>query len=99
MVPFRFSVKSSGMNYRAREDPRIRPITEAFLTVYNYFGYGLVEAAYCGALALELRDRGHKVIRETVIDVRYKQRHVAWQRLDLIIDDQVIVEVKAALKL
>lgn len=74
-------------------------IVGAFLAVYNYFGYGLSERIYAGALAYELRDRGHLVIRELVVDVRYKNRHVATQRLDMVIDDTLIVEIKSTEKL
>jgi GxxExxY protein len=78
------------------EAERVRSIVGGFFDVYNYYGYGLSERVYAGALEHELRDRGHVVIRELVIDVRYKGRHAAWQRLDMVIDDRVIVENKAA---
>jgi GxxExxY protein len=81
------------------EADRVRSIVGGFFDVYNYYGYGLSERVYAGALEHELRDRGHLVVRELVIDVRYKGRHVAWQRLDMVIDDRVIVENKAAEKL
>ncbi len=76
-----------------------RSIVAAFFDVYNYFGYGLSERIYAGALAFELRERGHLVVRELVVDVRYKNRHVATQRLDMVIDDKVIVEIKATERL
>jgi GxxExxY protein len=81
------------------EGELVHSIVGGFLAVYNYFGYGLSERVYCGALVCELRDRGHVVARETAIDVRYKGRHVAQQRIDLVIDDKVIVENKATEKL
>jgi GxxExxY protein len=81
------------------EADRVRSIVGGFFDVYNYYGYGLSERVYAGALEHELRDRGHIVVREMVIDVRYKGRHAAWQRLDMVIDDRVIVENKAAEKI
>lgn len=83
------------MFYRAAQDPRIRPITDAFFTVYNYFGPGLVESAYCGGLEYELIKSGHRVAREAALEIRYKGIHVAWQRADFLVDESVIVEVKA----
>jgi GxxExxY protein len=77
----------------------VRSIVGGFFEVHNYFGYGLSERAYCGALAHELRDRGHSIVRELLTDIRYKGRHVATQRLDMVIDDKIIVESKAAEKL
>lgn len=81
------------------EAERSHSIVGAFLADYNYFGYGLSERVYCGALACELRDRGHLVARELVVDVRYKDKHVATQRLDMVIDDKLIVEIKSTERL
>ena len=77
----------------------VRSIVGAFYAVYNYYGYGLVESIYAGALALELTDRGHSVAREIAVAVSYKGRHVAWQRLDMVVDNKVIAEIKATEKL
>jgi len=76
----------------------VHSIVGAFFDVYNYFGYGLSERVYAGALGHELRDRGHVVVRELLIDVRYKGRHAAGQRLDMVVDNRVIIECKAAEK-
>jgi GxxExxY protein len=81
------------------EPELVHSIVGGFFNVYNYFGYGLSERVYCGALAHELRERGHNVIRELLIDIRYRGRHVAAQRLDMVIDDRVIVENKATERL
>jgi len=72
-----------------------RSIIAAFYTVYNYFGYGLAEVVYAGALEYELTRRGHIVDRELGIQIRYEDRIVAWQRLDMVIDRKVIVEIKS----
>ena len=77
------------------EAERVGSIVGAFYAVYNYYGYGLSETIYSGALELELRDRGHDVVRELGVAVSYKGRHVAWQRLDMVVDDRVIIENKA----
>jgi GxxExxY protein len=81
------------------EAERVHSIVGAFFTVYNYYGYGLSESVYAGALELELIDRGHEVARELAVAVCYKGRHVAWQRLDMVVDRAVIVENKATEKL
>ncbi|MBA2684111.1 MAG: GxxExxY protein [Gemmatimonadaceae bacterium] len=77
----------------------VRAIIGAFYEVCNYFGYGLTERVYCGALAHELRDRGHTVVRELMIEVRYKEQVIAKQRLDMVIDDKIIIENKSTEKL
>jgi len=76
-----------------------RSIISAFYTVYNYFGYGLAESVYSGALEYELTRRGHTVERELSVQVRYLDRIVAWQRLDMVVDGQVVVENKAVERL
>lgn len=81
------------------EAERVQSIVGAFYTVYKYFGYGLAEAVYAGALELELIERGHRVVRELAVSVGYQGRHVAWQRLDMVVDNAVIVENKATEKL
>ena len=72
-----------------------RSILSGFYAVYNYYGYGLAESVYAGALECELIDRGHAVVRELAVDVSYKSRHVAWQRLDMVVDNKIILEIKA----
>src|SRR5512140_1689038 len=81
------------------EGQRVHSIVGAFFTVYNYYGYGLSERVYAGALELELRGRSHAVVRELLANIQYHGRHVAKQRLDMVIDDRVIAEIKAQEKL
>src|SRR5919198_6347485 len=82
------------------EAERVHSIVAAFFTVYNYVGGGgLCEAAYTGALEYELTLRGHKVDREVMATVYYKGKLVARQRLDMVVDDRVIVESKATERL
>ncbi len=81
------------------EGDRVGSIITAFYTVYNYYGSGFAEAVYAGALERELVDHGHEVARELAVDVRYKGHHVAWQRLDMVVDGRVLVEIKAGDKL
>ena len=82
------------------EAERVHSIVSAFFVVYNYFGSGgLCEAAYAGALEYELTMCGHTVARELGVPVYYKERLVARQRLDMVVDDRVIVESKATERL
>jgi GxxExxY protein len=84
---------------RLLEGKRVYSIVGGFYTVYNYYGYGFSEGVYAGALELELRDRGHEVVRELAIEVCYRGRHVAWHRLDMVVDQRIIVETKAGERL
>ena len=70
-------------------------IIGAFYEVYNGLGFGLLESVYAAALALELSARGHLVEREVFVDVYYKGQSIARQRIDIIVDRAVALEIKA----
>jgi GxxExxY protein len=68
----------------------------AFYEVYNNLGFGFLERFYVTALERELLDRGHKVAREVSVRVLYKGEELGSQRLDLIVDERLVVETKAS---
>jgi GxxExxY protein len=71
-------------------------IIKAGYEVYNYFGGpGLPESCYEGALEYELQEMGYKVDRQFPIEVYYKTRRVGQFFADLVIEDYVILELKA----
>src|SRR5581483_8503597 len=76
-------------------DDLSRSVIGAFFDVYNELGFNVLESIYCVALCEELRRRGHHAQREVWIDVFYKGSPIARQRIDLIVDDRLVVEVKA----
>jgi len=70
-------------------------IIGGFYEVYHLLGYGLLETVYASALLRELGSRGLRVEREVWIDVFYKGDAVSKQRLDMVVDDCVILEIKS----
>lgn len=61
-------------------------------------GPGLLESVYEEALAWELADRGMDVIRQKNVPIMFKNKRLSTPlRLDLLIEDTVIVECKATL--
>jgi GxxExxY protein len=70
-------------------------IIGAFRDAYNELGEGWLESVYANALERELTARGHRVAREVGVRVYYKGEPIGWQRLDMIIDGKVVVEIKA----
>lgn len=70
-------------------------IIGAFYEVYNGLGNGFLEAVYESALALELEERGLVVRRQIPLAVHYKGRLVGQYVADLVVNDAVIVELKA----
>lgn len=72
-----------------------KSIIAAFYAVYNKLGFGFLENVYGGALALELRRRGHRVAREVQVPVYYDGVEVGKYRVDFIVDDGVVLELKS----
>jgi GxxExxY protein len=72
-----------------------KSILACFYAVYDSLGYGFLENVYCNALAVELRRRGHRVSREVLTPVYYRGVQVARYRIDFVVDDAVIIEVKS----
>lgn len=71
-------------------------IRGAIYKVYNNLGPGLLESVYENALAYELIKLGRKVKKQQGIPVRYEDEEMELGfRLDLLIDDKVIIEVKS----
>lgn len=68
----------------------------AFYAVYDAFGSGFLERLYVAALERELRRRGHTVTREVSVPVFYRGERIGLQRLDMLVDGQLVIEVKSA---
>lgn len=71
-------------------------ILGAAFEVHKQLGPGLLESAYEHCLAFELVQRGLKVNTQVPLPLQYKGvRLDCGYRLDLLVEDQIIVEVKA----
>lgn len=70
-------------------------ILRAFYDVYNQLGFGFLEKVYQNAMYLELKSKGFKVEAQKPIKVYFKNQVVGEYYADLLIDDKVIVELKA----
>lgn len=68
----------------------------AFFEVYNTLGFGFLENVYVMALERELMARGHQVHRELWIPVLYKGEELCKQRIDMVVDDKLVIETKSA---
>ena len=77
----------------------VRETISSGIEVHRNLGPGYKEPIYGTAFCLELESRGMKFEREKAIDVRYKQWTIPGQRIDLIVEGLVIVELKAVSKL
>lgn len=74
-------------------------IRGAVFEVYKQLGHGFLESVYQNALMHELELRGLKVIKEQPLNVIYKGQTVGNFRADLIVENQVLLELKAQAEL
>lgn len=74
-------------------------IIKCFYTVYNQLRYGFLEKVYENALKIELQRNGYKVECQHRINVFYEGIAVGEYFADMLINDTVIIELKAADKL
>ena len=81
-------------------DQRIEALTErvigAGFEVFNTLGQGFVESVYQNALVHELRSRNLDVGLEVPFGISYKGSSVGTYFADIVVEDQVIVELKVA---
>lgn len=71
-------------------------IRGAIYDVYKELGPGLLESVYEEALCFELEKRGLRVERQKQVPINYKGYVLNTElRLDLIVEDSVIVELKS----
>ncbi|MFZ4679503.1 MAG: GxxExxY protein [Flavobacterium sp.] len=70
-------------------------ILKVYYEVYNELGYGFLEKVYQNAMYFELKSLGYKVEAQKQIKVYFKQQLVGEYYSDLLVEDKVIVELKA----
>lgn len=71
-------------------------IVDAAIAVHRAMGPGLLESAYEACLVFELRERGLSVGQQIELPILYRGvRLEAGYRLDLLVEDQIIVELKS----
>jgi GxxExxY protein len=72
-----------------------RRIIGAFFECYNHLGYGQFESVYRKALLHEMHLRDLTASEETSFEVRYKEVLVGLFRLDLLVENRIVVDLKA----
>jgi len=77
-----------------------KDIVDAAIKVHKTLGPGLLESAYQQCLAYELRQRGRKVFTEVSLPLTYEDQKIeAGYRIDMLVNDLVIIENKTVEKL
>ena len=98
MRPFmigRKDAKTQSRVLREETDRLSYEIIGAAIEVHRWLGPGFLESIYEQALALELEQRGHVVERQVRILVEYKGQVVGEHVLDMIVDGDIVLEIKA----
>ncbi len=71
-------------------------VVDSSMKVHSTLGPGLLESGYHGCLVYELQKRGLTVISQLELPIIYDGRRIdVGYRIDLLVNDQVIVELKA----
>src|SRR5688572_12210229 len=81
------------------EEELTRSVINTFFDVYNTLGFGFFEHVYALAMERDLEERGHIVSRECAVRVMYKGKHLAMQRIDMVVDDKLVIEIKSTYEL
>ena len=75
-------------------------IRGGIFNIYSALGPGLLESVYVAALRHELRNEGLKVLKEVPVPVYYNNEKLeVGFRLDLLVENKVIIEVKSVERL
>jgi adenosylcobinamide kinase/adenosylcobinamide-phosphate guanylyltransferase len=78
-------------------DDIARTVVDSAFKVHSTLGPGLLESVYEACLAHELESRGHSVLRQVPVPIVYEGLRLSGAfRIDLLVDNALIVEVKAA---
>ena len=72
-----------------------RRIIGCAIEVHRVLGPGLQERTYEAALAIELKRNDIKFLRQASFPVVYRDEWVGDYRIDLVVEDQVVVEIKS----
>ncbi|GGK02876.1 GxxExxY protein [Luteimonas terricola] len=72
-----------------------KQVIGTFFDTYNELGHGFLESVYEGALAIRLHECGLRVERQVPVAVRFHNHVVGEFRTDLLVEDCLLVEIKA----
>jgi len=83
-----------------KQDVKYKELTEKiikiFYRVYNKLGYGFLEKVYENAMMVEFTREGIPVLPQSALRVFYEKEVVGEYFADMLVDNKVIVEIKAA---
>ncbi|HEY2896144.1 MAG TPA: GxxExxY protein [Gemmatimonadaceae bacterium] len=81
------------------EEALTRSVIGVFYDVHRALGFGFREYIYALALERDLMAKGHRVDREATAIVYYRGEPLARQSLDILVDEKLVLEIKATERL
>ncbi len=81
------------------EEALTHSVIGAFYDVHRELGFGFREYLYALALERDLIAKGHRVDREVAVMAHYRGEPLAWQTLDMIVNEKLVLETKATERL
>jgi GxxExxY protein len=95
-VAERSFVQTPGSLETVRPDDRLAAIVvDAAIEVHRHLGPAFAESVYENALAWELGSRGVPHVRQLPVYVTYKDQRVGEGRMDLLVGERLVVEIKS----
>ncbi len=70
-------------------------IIKCFYRVYNALGFGFLEKVYENAMLIELTNEGLSCLSQVPVKVYYKKEPVGFYYTDILVEDKIILELKA----
>ena len=83
------------LEFPEEKDSLTERIIGCAIEVHRVLGPGLLEASYEAALAIELEAAKLRFQRQLLVPVSYKGRPIGEHRLDFLVEDAVVVELKS----
>ena len=81
------------------EEELTRSVIGVFFDIHRTFGFGFREHIYVLAMERDLIAKGHRVDREVAAIVYHRGEPLATQTLDMIVDEKLVLEIKATERL
>ena len=94
-----YDLMSTMINQQYKHSDLTAKIIGAAMEVHKTLGNGFQEVIYQRALAIELEELGLSFSREHEMAVEYKGIEIGTRRVDFFVEDKVMVEIKAVIKL
>jgi GxxExxY protein len=88
-------MKATEATESTEKDPLTYAVIGAAMEVHRIIGPGLLESIYEEALCHELALRGLRCERQKAVEVIYKDIVIKGQRLDLLVEGALVVEIKS----